>query len=70
MIAMETESYGEDSGAPPSPTFPLRTPRPIESDPQEEEEEEDGAVPGTPPHKKVGDGHGCVGGQGLGVLPP
>ncbi|NWZ30946.1 RAD9A protein, partial [Asarcornis scutulata] len=52
MIAMETESYGEDSGAPPSPTFPLRTPHPIESDPQEEEEEEDGAVPGTPPHKK------------------
>ncbi|XP_066853978.1 cell cycle checkpoint control protein RAD9A isoform X3 [Anser cygnoides] len=53
MVAMETGSYGEDSGAPPSPTFPLRTPRPIESDPQEEEEEEEeGAVPGTPPHKK------------------
>ncbi|NXI64495.1 RAD9A protein, partial [Anseranas semipalmata] len=50
MVAMETGIYGEDSGAPPSPTFPLRTPRPTESDP--EEEEEDGAVPGTPPHKK------------------
>uniref|UniRef100_A0A8C3BW45 RAD9 checkpoint clamp component A n=1 Tax=Cairina moschata TaxID=8855 RepID=A0A8C3BW45_CAIMO len=54
MIAMETSNYGEDLGAPPSPTFPLRTPHPIESTPQEEEEEEeeDGAVPGTPPHKK------------------
>ncbi|NXV86868.1 RAD9A protein, partial [Calonectris borealis] len=55
MIAMETSAYEEGSGAPPSPTFPLRTPRPAESDPEEEEEEEEeeeGAVPGTPPHKK------------------
>ncbi|KFQ91109.1 Cell cycle checkpoint control protein RAD9A, partial [Nipponia nippon] len=53
MIAMETSTHEEGSGVPPSPTFPLRTPRPAESDPEEEEEEEeDGAVPGTPPHKK------------------
>ncbi|XP_027659944.1 cell cycle checkpoint control protein RAD9A isoform X2 [Falco cherrug] len=52
MIAMETSAYEEGSGAPPSPTFPLRTPHPAESDPEEEEEEEEGAVPGTPPHKK------------------
>ncbi|KAM6204593.1 cell cycle checkpoint control protein RAD9A [Sarcoramphus papa] len=51
MIAMETSTYEEGSGVPPSPTFPLRTPGPAESDPEEEEEEE-GAVPGTPPHKK------------------
>ncbi|XP_074740743.1 cell cycle checkpoint control protein RAD9A isoform X2 [Strix uralensis] len=51
MIAMETSAYDEGSGVPPSPTFPLRTPHPAESDPEEEEEEE-GAVPGTPPHKK------------------
>ncbi|KAF1570946.1 UNVERIFIED_CONTAM: Cell cycle checkpoint control protein RAD9A, partial [Eudyptes robustus] len=51
MIAMETSAYEEGSGVPPSPTFPLHTPRPAESDPEEEEEEE-GAVPGTPPHKK------------------
>ncbi|XP_074442554.1 cell cycle checkpoint control protein RAD9A isoform X1 [Larus michahellis] len=54
MIAMETSAYEEGSGVPPSPTFPLRTPRPAESGPEEEEEEEEeeGAVPGTPPHKK------------------
>ncbi|NXW52907.1 RAD9A protein, partial [Nyctiprogne leucopyga] len=53
MIAMETSTYEEGSGVPPSPTFPLRTPHPAESDPEEEEEEEEeGAVPGTPPHKK------------------
>ncbi|NWH43547.1 RAD9A protein, partial [Fregata magnificens] len=57
MIAMETSAYEEGSGVPPSPTFPLRAPRPAESDPEEEEEddkeeEEEGAVPGTPPHKK------------------
>ncbi|XP_074023275.1 cell cycle checkpoint control protein RAD9A [Numenius arquata] len=54
MIAMETSAYEEGSGVPPSPTFPLRTPRPAESDAEEEEEEEEeeGAVPGTPPHKK------------------
>ncbi|KAM7108844.1 cell cycle checkpoint control protein RAD9A isoform 2-T2 [Ciconia maguari] len=54
MIAMETSVYEAGSGVPPSPTFPLRTPRPAESDPEEEEEEEEeeGAVPGTPPHKK------------------
>ncbi|NXW89525.1 RAD9A protein, partial [Alopecoenas beccarii] len=54
MIAMETSTYDDGpSGVPPSPTFPLRTPRPAESDPEEEEEEEEeGAVPGTPPHKK------------------
>ncbi|CAM9506431.1 unnamed protein product [Bubo scandiacus] len=51
MIAMETSAYEEGSGVPPSPTFPLCTPHPAESDPEEEEEEE-GAVPGTPPHKK------------------
>ncbi|NXE01667.1 RAD9A protein, partial [Chaetorhynchus papuensis] len=52
MAAMETSEGG--SGGPPSPTFPLRTPRPAQSDPEEEEEEEEeeGAVPGTPPHKK------------------
>ncbi|XP_065492353.1 cell cycle checkpoint control protein RAD9A isoform X2 [Caloenas nicobarica] len=50
MIAMETSAYEDGpSGVPPSPTFPLRTPHPAESDPEEEEE---GAVPGTPPHKK------------------
>ncbi|NXT28973.1 RAD9A protein, partial [Syrrhaptes paradoxus] len=49
MIAMETSSYEGGSGVPPSPTFPLSTSRPAESDPEEEEE---GAVPGTPPHKK------------------
>ncbi|XP_068255005.1 cell cycle checkpoint control protein RAD9A isoform X2 [Nyctibius grandis] len=55
MAAMETSGYEGGSGAPPSPTFPLRTPRPAESDPKEEEEdddEEEGVVPGTPPHKK------------------
>ncbi|XP_074774297.1 cell cycle checkpoint control protein RAD9A [Athene noctua] len=52
MIAMETSAYEEGSGVPPSPTFPLRTPHPAESDAEEEEQEEDGAVPGTPPHKK------------------
>ncbi|XP_059681661.1 cell cycle checkpoint control protein RAD9A [Gavia stellata] len=55
MIAMETSTYEEGSGVPPSPTFPLRTPHPAKSDPEEEEEEEEeeeGAVPGTPPHKK------------------
>ncbi|NXP73491.1 RAD9A protein, partial [Ramphastos sulfuratus] len=51
MIAMETE---EEPGVPPSPTFPLQTQGPTQSDPEEEEEEEEeeGAVPGTPPHKK------------------
>ncbi|NWU73244.1 RAD9A protein, partial [Pterocles burchelli] len=49
MIAMETSAYEGGSGVPPpSPTFPLRTSQPAESDPEEEE----GAVPGTPPHKK------------------
>lgn len=70
MIAMETSAYEEGSGVPPSPTFPLRTPRPAESDPEdEEEEEEEGAVPGTPPHKKVWDGHGCACVQGDGHSP-
>ncbi|XP_025965025.2 cell cycle checkpoint control protein RAD9A isoform X1 [Dromaius novaehollandiae] len=50
MIAMETSAYEGGSRAPPSPTFPLRTPGPADSEPEEEEEEE--AVPGTPPHKK------------------
>ncbi|NWY55634.1 RAD9A protein, partial [Chionis minor] len=50
MIAMESSAYEEGSGVPPSPTFPLHTPCAAESDPEEEEEE--GAVPGTPPHKK------------------
>ncbi|XP_066176472.1 cell cycle checkpoint control protein RAD9A isoform X2 [Sylvia atricapilla] len=49
MAAMETSEGG--SQRPPSPTFSLRAPRPAESKPHEEEEEE-GAVPGTPPHKK------------------
>ncbi|NXC09736.1 RAD9A protein, partial [Orthonyx spaldingii] len=49
MAAMETSEGG--SGGPPSPTFPLRTPRLAQSDPEDDEEEE-GAVPGTPPHKK------------------
>ncbi|NWT49112.1 RAD9A protein, partial [Chroicocephalus maculipennis] len=68
MIAMETSAYEEGSGVPPSPTFPLRTPRPAESGPEEEEEEEEeeGAVPGTPPHKKVWDGHRGAWGQGDG----
>ncbi|RMB98077.1 hypothetical protein DUI87_25555 [Hirundo rustica rustica] len=49
MVAMETSEGGSER--PPSPTFPLRTPRPAQSGPEEEEEE--GAVPGTPPpHKK------------------
>ncbi|NXJ86695.1 RAD9A protein, partial [Trogon melanurus] len=53
MMAMETSASEEGSGVPPSPTFPLRTPRPAQSHPdEEEEEEEEGAVPGTPPHKK------------------
>ncbi|XP_030339605.1 cell cycle checkpoint control protein RAD9A [Strigops habroptila] len=54
MIAMETSAYEESSRDPPSPTFPLRTPHPPNSDPEEgeEEEEEGSAVPGTPPHKK------------------
>ncbi|NWV42734.1 RAD9A protein, partial [Grantiella picta] len=47
MAAMET-SEGVSGGL-PSPAFPLHTPRPAESDLEEEEE---GAVPGTPPHKK------------------
>ncbi|KAM7108846.1 cell cycle checkpoint control protein RAD9A isoform 4-T4 [Ciconia maguari] len=70
MIAMETSVYEAGSGVPPSPTFPLRTPRPAESDPEEEEEEEEeeGAVPGTPPHKKVWDGHGRAWGRAQ--LPP
>lgn len=65
MIAMETSAYEDGpSGVPPSPTFPLHTPRPAESDPEEkEEEEEEGAVPGTPPHKKVWGGHSCAWGQ-------
>ncbi|NWY70336.1 RAD9A protein, partial [Erithacus rubecula] len=55
MVAMETSEAGLEG--PPSPTFPLRTPRPAKSQPEEkeeeeEEEEEEGAVPGTPPHKK------------------
>ncbi|NXR94936.1 RAD9A protein, partial [Hypocryptadius cinnamomeus] len=53
MAAMET-SEGCSEG-PPSPTFPLHTPQPAKSKPQEEEEEEEeeeGAVPGPPPHKK------------------
>uniref|UniRef100_A0A8D2NLY8 RAD9 checkpoint clamp component A n=1 Tax=Zosterops lateralis melanops TaxID=1220523 RepID=A0A8D2NLY8_ZOSLA len=49
MVAMET---GEgDSERAPSPTFPLHTPWPAQREPEEEKEEE-GAVPGTPPHKK------------------
>ncbi|NXD45123.1 RAD9A protein, partial [Copsychus sechellarum] len=48
MVAMETSEGGLEG--PPSPTFPLRTPWPAES--QSQEEEEEGAVPGTPPHKK------------------
>ncbi|NXY39635.1 RAD9A protein, partial [Pomatorhinus ruficollis] len=51
MVAMETSEGGSER--PPSPTFPLRTPRPAQSELEEkEEEEEEGAVPGTPPHKK------------------
>lgn len=51
MVAMETSDGGLEG--PSSPTFPLRTPRPAEREPEEkEEEEEEGAVPGTPPHKK------------------
>ncbi|KAM4899484.1 cell cycle checkpoint control protein RAD9A isoform 2-T2 [Sylvia borin] len=52
MAAMETSEGGSER--PPSPTFPLRAPRPAQSTPEEEEEEEEeeGAVPGTPPHKK------------------
>ncbi|NXV11949.1 RAD9A protein, partial [Cepphus grylle] len=73
MIAMETSAYEEGSGVPPSPTFPLHTPRAAESDPEEEEEEEEeedeGAVPGTPPHKKVWDGHRGAWGQGDGHSP-
>lgn len=58
MVAMEASEGGLEG--PPSPTFPLRTPRPAESEPEEEEE---GAVPGTPPHKKVRGG--CAwGGKG------
>lgn len=49
MAAIETSEGG--SGGPPSPTFSLHTPQPAESDPEEDDEEE-GAVPGTPPHKK------------------
>ncbi|XP_027487265.1 cell cycle checkpoint control protein RAD9A-like [Corapipo altera] len=54
MVALETSACEGASGGPPSPTFPLHTPRAAQSDPeeQEEEEDEDGAVPGTPPHKK------------------
>ncbi|NXB53201.1 RAD9A protein, partial [Leucopsar rothschildi] len=48
MVAMETSEGGFEG--PPSPAFPLRTPQPAEREPEEEEEE--GAVPGTPPHKK------------------
>ncbi|NXG22326.1 RAD9A protein, partial [Grallaria varia] len=51
MVALESSTYEGGSGGPPSPTFPLRTPQAVQSDP-EEEEDEDGAVPGTPPHKK------------------
>ncbi|NXF13410.1 RAD9A protein, partial [Smithornis capensis] len=50
MVALETSTC---EGGPPSPTFPLHTPRPAQRDPEEEDEEdEEGAVPGTPPHKK------------------
>lgn len=49
MVALESSACEGEAGAPPSPNFSLHTPRPAESDP---EEEEDGAVPGTPPHKK------------------
>ncbi|XP_075569121.1 cell cycle checkpoint control protein RAD9A [Pelecanus crispus] len=68
MIAMETSAYEEGAGVSPSPTFPLRTPHPAESNPEDEEEEEEegeeeGAVPGTPPHKKVWDGHGRARGR-------
>ncbi|KAI1232740.1 hypothetical protein IHE44_0006579 [Lamprotornis superbus] len=59
MVAMETSEGGFEG--PPSPTFPLRTPRPAEREPEEEEE---GAVPGTPPHKKVRGG--CAWGHGVG----
>ncbi|NWH75844.1 RAD9A protein, partial [Piaya cayana] len=52
MIALEAGADEGGSGVPPSPTFPLRTPRSAPSDPEEEEEEEEAAVPGTPPHKK------------------
>ncbi|NWU86480.1 RAD9A protein, partial [Onychorhynchus coronatus] len=52
MVALETAGCEGVSGCPPSPTFPLHTPRTAQSDPEEQEEEEDGAVPGTPPHKK------------------
>ncbi|NXJ97997.1 RAD9A protein, partial [Corythaixoides concolor] len=70
MIAMETSAYEEGSGVPPSPTFPLRTPRPAEIDPEEEEDDEEGAVPGTPPHKKVWHGHRHACGQRDGHSPP
>ncbi|NXA55257.1 RAD9A protein, partial [Nothocercus julius] len=51
MMAVETSSCEGRSGAPLSPTFPLHTPGPAHSEPEEEEEAEE-AVPGTPPHKK------------------
>lgn len=54
MVALESSACEGDAGAPPSPTFSLHTPHPAKSD---TEEEEDGAVPGTPPHKKVWHGH-------------
>ncbi|XP_053923640.1 cell cycle checkpoint control protein RAD9A isoform X2 [Cuculus canorus] len=50
MIALETSANEGGSGVPPSPTFPLRTPRSALSDPEDEDDE--AAVPGTPPHKK------------------
>ncbi|NXJ03290.1 RAD9A protein, partial [Odontophorus gujanensis] len=49
MVALESSACEGEAGATPSPTFSPHTPHPAESDPMEEE---DGAVPGTPPHKK------------------
>ncbi|KAM8807361.1 cell cycle checkpoint control protein RAD9A [Eudromia elegans] len=51
MMAVETSACEGGSGAPPSPTFPLRTPGPAHGEEEEEDDAEE-AVPGTPPHKK------------------
>lgn len=76
MIAMETTT-GEEGAEPPlSPTFPVRCPSPataLEAErstlASDKDEDEDGAVPGTPPQKKVWVGvaldlQGCWAGRG------
>ncbi|TFJ99584.1 Cell cycle checkpoint control protein RAD9A [Platysternon megacephalum] len=55
MIAMET-TCEEGPGLPSSPTFPQRCPHPstaLESESSAMESDLEGAVPGTPPQKKV-----------------